>query len=77
MNTYNEAKCFRSYDIFAAGTARCDLCKSFKISFELIPNDRLHNFDSIFLCKNCISKVGLDIREDVVKILDIKSEGLK
>lgn len=71
MNDFVETKAIRNYDIkIAKGLVRCDCCKSFKTCFSFFPQQSLHNFDNIFLCRVCATKCGFDIREKVLDELN-------
>ncbi len=67
MGSFNEVKAVRNYDIcIVNGLSRCDLCKGYRSCYEFVPENRLHNFDNLFLCKNCSTKCDFDIREGVL-----------
>lgn len=70
VNIFIQVKAIRNYDIFPAGICRCDLCKGYKECEELVPDQKLHNFDNIFLCKICLIRCGFEIREGVLNESD-------
>lgn len=72
--TYDETKLRRNYDIKLTTYVRCDLCRRYwKKAFELVPQVKLHSFDSVVLCKNCLTKCELkflDNIDDVINVVD-------
>lgn len=67
-------ECSREYIVTDTTFVKCDSCKKlFSKAFDLTPAKKIHGFDNLILCVNCIDKAGLIFNVDVKKLVEAGS----
>ena len=68
MDSIIEAK--REYIVTDTTMTKCDSCKKmYARLFDLTPSKKLHSFDNVALCIQCIDKCQLDLNIDVKELI--------